>query len=85
MVADYLLTAVRTGGPGIGGLSLLLIETNRKGVTRGGTQNLQWYNRNNGWLKFENVEVPVSNLIGVENRHGSSPRNCAGQLPVLAE
>lgn len=68
MKADYLLTAVRTGGPGIGGLSLLLIETNRKGISRGGTRNLQWYNKNNGWLKFDNVEVPVSNLIGVENR-----------------
>lgn len=68
MKADYLLTAVRTGGPGIGGLSLLLIETDRPGVTRGSVPGLEWYNRNNGWLKFDNVEVPVGNLIGVENR-----------------
>lgn len=66
--ADFLLTAVRTGGPGMGGLSMLLIETDRPGVTRGPVPGLQWYNRNNGWLSFENVEVPVSNLIGVENR-----------------
>lgn len=68
MKADFLLTAVRTGGPGMGGLSMLLIETDRPGVTRGPVPGLQWYNRNNGWLQFENVEVPVSNLIGVENR-----------------
>lgn len=68
MKADFLLTAVRTGGPGIGGLSLLLIETDRPGVTRGSVPGLEWYNRNNGWLKFDNVEVPVGNLIGVENR-----------------
>lgn len=68
MKADYLLTAVRTGGPGIGGLSLLLIETDRPGVTRGSVPGLGWYNRNNGWLKFDNVEVPVGNLVGVENR-----------------
>ncbi|GAA0628864.1 acyl-CoA dehydrogenase family protein [Brevundimonas kwangchunensis] len=68
MKADYLLTAVRTGGPGMGGLSMLLIETDRPGVTRGPVPGLQWYNRNNGWLGFENVEVPVTNLIGVENR-----------------
>lgn len=68
MKADFLLTAVRTGGPGMGGLSMLLIETDRPGVTRGPVPGLQWYNRNNGWLSFENVEVPVSNLIGVENR-----------------
>lgn len=68
MKADFLLTAVRTGGPGMGGLSMLLIETDRPGVTRGPVPGLQWYNKNNGWLQFENVEVPVSNLIGVENR-----------------
>lgn len=68
MTADYLLTAVRTGGPGIGGLSMLLIETDRAGITRGPLPGLQWYNKNNGWLKFDNVEVPVSNLIGEENR-----------------
>ncbi|RZJ30590.1 MAG: acyl-CoA dehydrogenase, partial [Brevundimonas sp.] len=66
--ADFLLTAVRTGGPGMGGLSMLLIETDRPGVTRGPVPGLQWYNRNNGWLQFDNVEVPVSNLIGIENR-----------------
>lgn len=68
MTADYLLTAVRTGGPGIGGLSMLLIETDRPGITRGPLPGLQWYNKNNGWLKFDNVEVPASNLIGEENR-----------------
>lgn len=68
MKADFLLTAVRTGGPGMGGLSMLLIETDRAGVTRGPVPGLEWYNRNNGWLNFENVEVPVTNLIGVENR-----------------
>jgi acyl-CoA dehydrogenase len=68
MKADFLLAAVRTGGPGMGGLSMLLIETDRAGVTRGPVPGLQWYNRNNGWLQFDNVEVPVTNLIGVENR-----------------
>ncbi len=66
--ADFLLTAVRTGGPGMGGLSMLLIETDRPGVSRGPVPGLEWYNRNNGWLTFENVEVPVTNLVGVENR-----------------
>lgn len=68
MKADFLLAAVRTGGPGMGGLSMLLIETDRAGVTRGPVSGLEWYNRNNGWLTFHEVEVPVSNLVGVENR-----------------
>lgn len=68
MKADFLLTAVRTGGPGMGGLSMLLIETDRPGVSRGPIPGLEWYNRNNGWLTFDNVAVPVTNLVGVENR-----------------
>lgn len=68
MKADFLLTAVRTGGSGMGGLSMLLIETDRPGVSRGPVPGLEWYNRNNGWLTFDNVEVPVTNLVGVENR-----------------
>ncbi len=66
--ADYLLTAVRTGGAGSGGLSLLLIEADRPGVSTASIAGLNWYNRNNGSIRFENVEVPVDNLIGVENK-----------------
>ena len=66
--ADYLLTAVRTGGAGSGGLSLLLIEADRPGVSTASIAGLHWYNRNNGSIRFENVEVPVGHLIGVENK-----------------
>lgn len=65
--ADYLLTAVRTGGRGSGGLSLLLIEADRPGVTTASIAGLHWYNRNNGSIRFENVEVPADQLIGDEN------------------
>jgi len=66
--ADFALTAVRTGEAGRGGLSLLLIEIDRPGVSVAPVQDLAWYNRNNASLTFENVEVPVDNLIGPENR-----------------
>lgn len=66
--ADYLLTAARTGGAGSGGLSLLLIEADRPGVSTASIPGLHWYNRNNGSIRFENVEVPVSQLIGTENK-----------------
>ncbi len=66
--ADYLLTAVRTGGAGSGGLSLLLIEADRPGVSTASIAGLHWYNRNNGSIRFDNVEVPVDHLIGVENK-----------------
>jgi acyl-CoA dehydrogenase len=77
--ADFLLTAVRTGGAGSGGLSLLLIETDRPGVSSTPVPGLTWYNRNNGSLTFEDVEVPVSNLIGTENRGFAS---LAGQFNI---
>lgn len=66
--ADFLLTAVRTGGPGVGGLSLLLIDAHSPGVSSAPVKGLAWYNGNNGSLNFDNVKVPVGNLIGVENR-----------------
>jgi acyl-CoA dehydrogenase len=66
--ADYILAAVRTGGSGSGGLSLLLIEADRPGVSTAPVAGLGWYNRNNGSITFDAVEVPAANLIGVENR-----------------
>lgn len=66
--ADFMLTAVRTGADGSGGLSLLLIEADRPGVSVEPVRGLSWYNINNGQITFENVEVPVTNLIGVENK-----------------
>ena len=66
--ADFMLTAVRTGGPGVGGLSLLLIEADRPGVSTKPIAGMGWYNGNNGSISFDNVEVPITNLIGIENR-----------------
>jgi acyl-CoA dehydrogenase len=72
MRADFLLVAVRTGGAGTSGLSLLLIETDRPGIRRAGVPGMAWYSRANGTITFEQVEVPVTNLIGVEGRGFSS-------------
>lgn len=66
--ADYLLTAVRTGGAGSGGLSLLLIEADRPGVSTTSVPGLHWYNRNNGSIRFDDVEVPADHLVGIENK-----------------
>lgn len=66
--ADYLLTAVRTGGPGAGGISLLLIDAASPGVTRCQVPGLGWYNASIGTLEFHDVAVPLERLVGVENR-----------------
>jgi acyl-CoA dehydrogenase len=68
MRADYLTTAVRTGGPGAGGVSLLLIEMERPGVSRTKLQKMGWWASDTASIFFNDVRVPVENLIGEEGR-----------------
>lgn len=65
--ADYYTVAVRTGGPGMGGVSLLLIERDRPGFSRTKLRKMGWWASDTAQLFFDNVKVPVDNLIGPEN------------------
>lgn len=67
MTSHYLTTAVRTGGAGAGGVSLLLIEADSKGVTRTPLKKQGWWASDTASIYFNNVEVPAENLIGAEN------------------
>lgn len=67
MRADYMTVAVRTGGPGMGGISLMLIETDRPGVGRTRLDKMGWRCSDTAAVYFDNVEVPPENLIGPEN------------------
>jgi len=67
MRADYFTTAVRTGGEGMGGLSLLLIEADRPGVSRTRLKKQGWWASDTAALYFDSVRVPAENLIGGEN------------------
>ena len=67
MRADYITLAVRTGGPGIGGVSLLLVETDRPGVSRTALAKMGWHSSDTATIHFDDVEVPTENLIGPEN------------------
>ncbi len=66
--ADYFTVAVRTGGPGAGGVSLLLIEREREGFARTKLKKMGWWASDTAQLFFDNVRVPVDNLIGQENK-----------------
>jgi acyl-CoA dehydrogenase len=66
--ADYFTVAVRTGGPGAGGVSLLLIEREREGFSRTTLKKMGWWASDTAQLFFDNVRVPVDNLIGQENK-----------------
>ncbi len=66
--ADFVTTAVRTGGPGYGGVSLLVVEKGTPGfeVTRS-LSKMGWHCSDTAELSFTDVRVPASNLVGEEN------------------
>ncbi|MBL4788869.1 MAG: acyl-CoA dehydrogenase family protein [Kordiimonadaceae bacterium] len=69
MKANWVTTAVRTGGAGAGGVSTLLIPTDSEGFSRTAIDKKQgWWASDTATLYFDNVRVPVENLLGQENR-----------------
>jgi len=67
MRADYVTVAVRTGGPGAAGISLLLVEGDCPGFSRTPLQKMGWWCSDTALLRFDDCRVPVENLIGEEN------------------
>jgi acyl-CoA dehydrogenase len=67
MTSRYATTAVRTGGPGAGGVSLLLIDLEAKGVSRTQLDKQGWWASDTAALHFHDVEVPDAYLVGPEN------------------
>lgn len=66
--ANWYSTAVRTGGPGAKGVSMLLIPAELEGVSRTPLDRKQgWWASDTATIYFDNVRVPVANLIGEEN------------------
>jgi acyl-CoA dehydrogenase len=66
--ADYVTTAVRTGGPGHAGLSLLVVDKGTPGFTVDRPlRKMGWHCSDTAELSYVDVRVPVDNLIGAEN------------------
>ncbi|MFT5483692.1 MAG: acyl-CoA dehydrogenase [Halieaceae bacterium] len=69
MRANWVSTAVRTGDQGAGGVSMLLIPADAEGFSRTALDRKQgWWASDTATLYFDDVKVPVSNLIGEENQ-----------------
>lgn len=67
MRADYYTVAVRTGEPGLGGISLLLIERDTPGFSRTPLKKMGWWASDTATLHFDDCRVPAENLIGREH------------------
>jgi acyl-CoA dehydrogenase len=67
MRADYYTVAVRTGGSGRGGVSLLVIERDTPGFSRTPLDKMGWWASDTATLYFDDCPVPVGNLLGEEN------------------
>ncbi|CAN5848062.1 acyl-CoA dehydrogenase family protein [soil metagenome] len=66
--ADIVTTAVRTGGPGHGGISLLVIERGTPCFSVGKRlRKMGWWASDTAELHFDACRVPAKNLIGAEN------------------
>ncbi|KAH8702991.1 acyl-CoA dehydrogenase/oxidase [Phaeosphaeriaceae sp. PMI808] len=66
--SDYFTTVVRTGGEGMNGISVLLIERSAGGVSTRRMDCQGVWSSGTSYITFEDVKVPVENLIGKENQ-----------------
>ena len=65
--ADWMVTAVRTGGEGASGISLLVIPKGLDGFeVSAPLKKLGWHASDTAELSFTDVRVPAENLIGPE-------------------
>jgi acyl-CoA dehydrogenase len=67
--ADFVTTAVRTGGEGHAGISLLVIERGTPGFSVSKKlKKTGWWASDTAELSFSDCRVPVRNLVGEENQ-----------------
>lgn len=64
--ADWFTVAVRTGGPGMAGVSVLCIPRG-PGVSTREMDCMGVHGSGTTYITFEDVRVPVENLVGAEN------------------
>ncbi len=66
---DFLITVVKTDPEaGLSGISLLVIDRQAEGVSARKLKKLGWHASDTAELNFDEVKVPVENLIGEEGQ-----------------
>lgn len=71
MRADFITVAVRTDphSKGSNGVSAMLVEGDSPGLSRTPLKKMGWWSSDTAHLRFDNVRVPASHLLGTEH-HG---------------
>jgi len=64
--AKYFTVACRTGGPGMNGLSLLLVERGMPGLTTRKMKCSGVWSSGTTYITFDDVKVPKENILGKE-------------------
>ena len=67
MRADWITLAVRTGGPGAAGISLIAVPGDAPGLQRRLLHKMGWWCSDTAQLHFDHCRVPADHLIGQEN------------------
>ncbi len=66
---EIYVVMARTGGPGARGISCLVVEKDMPGVSFGAQERkLGWHSQPTAMVMFDNVKVPVANLVGEEGQ-----------------
>lgn len=68
VLSDYIIAAVRTGGKGAKGMSMVIIDRDTPGVSATKLEKLGWHASDTGEIAFDDVRIPVENLLGQENQ-----------------
>ena len=67
--SDLYLVMARTGGAGAKGISALLVERDRSGISFGqNEQKLGWHSQPTAMVHFDGCRVPVANRLGTEGQ-----------------
>ncbi|MDB5095609.1 MAG: citronellyl-CoA dehydrogenase [Cyanobacteria bacterium RYN_339] len=66
--ADFHVVACKTDkDAGAGGISLIVVDTDTPGVSSSKLNKMGWHSSDTAEIAYENVRVPLGNLIGEEN------------------
>ena len=69
MQASYFVIGARTGGEGMGGISLFFVEADTPGFTRTAIERkMGWWASDTATLYFDECRIPAKNLMGEENK-----------------